>query len=106
MANYKPSGGGLAITEDSARFSLAASGTLTITPATGEFDYIQCSAELAGDYRCQFTDGTNFTLEPDIEDNADALSKFLGSTPTVRVKITNTDGAATRYFQRVIATFK
>ncbi len=38
MANYKPSGGGLAITFDNAQLSLTASQTDATTPATGESD--------------------------------------------------------------------
>ncbi len=105
MVNYKPNNAGLNLTFDSVRFTIVASGTLSIQPATGECDFIQFSSELASDFQFRQYDGTNDSITRDAIGSAIAYDAPMISTNVIYVTMVNADSGATRNFMRAITTF-
>ncbi len=104
MVNYK--GSGTLYTEDSARFTIADSGNLSIQPAALEFDEVTIIDEnhhISSDFL--LTDGTN--LEAITTETSCAVNtpKKCNATNIIFWEMANSSGA-TRTYQRAIKTQK
>lgn len=110
LSSFTPGGGGkqTQLSEDSARFTITTGSSLTIQPASGEFDNVTWQCETS-DVDCDavLTDGTNDTqiLSDSLVSNVNSLfnAYTIFTTNTIHIKIANAD-ASSRVFQRAIMT--
>ena len=91
------------LTEDSAEFTIATSTTVSIQPATGEFDFVTIGEEagqISTNLAAAIWDGTNQTSDVTILD----LTRNYFSTNGFYVRITNFDGSNIATVERSIIT--
>ncbi len=116
MANYKPSGGGLAMTFDNVRFSQTASQTLDIIPATGESDsgiIIRESGNYVDVVSISGDSGTTYQImkpmsadKLNITATGDTVQIIGVGNSTGRYRVISSADVETRYYHRIITTLK
>ncbi len=118
MPNYKPSAGGLIISFDNVRFTMTASQTVEIIPASGEVDngiiFLESGGDTGNKLYISADSGSNYVLvtniitksTPSFSVTGDvALIQGVGNS-TGRYKIVVDSTVVNRVFHRCIVTTK